>query len=224
MPKFILSIRKISLPPIAADLLFATLFGVYAFIVQQYIFQQPYIASFTPTAHAAYGQQQPLFEQVFFFHQPRTKTVLIHYYNQEFAIETGAKTFGELATFMPLAIEKEQLLKFWPVELVDGMEIRIPSDLYQTGVASWYGSYFHGRPTASTEPYNMYALTAAHRTLPLGTKVKVTNLLNKKTVVVRINDRGPYVGGRVIDLSFEAARQIGSVYRGLTHVAVEFVD
>src|SRR5918995_7022236 len=70
-----------------------------------------------------------------------------------------------------------------------------------SGTASWYGPGFHGRTTANGERYNMYELTAAHRSLPFGTKVRVTNRMNGKSVVVRINDRGPYGGGRVIDLS-----------------------
>lgn len=76
------------------------------------------------------------------------------------------------------------------------------------GQASYYGKEFHGKPTASGEIYNMHALTAAHRTLPFGTLVRVTNLKNGKSVVVRINDRGPFVKGRIIDLSREAARRI----------------
>lgn len=74
--------------------------------------------------------------------------------------------------------------------------------------ASWYGGKFHGRLTASGERYNMHALTAAHKTLPFGTKVKVTNLRNNKSVVVRINDRGPFIKGRVIDLSKTANQKI----------------
>ena len=77
------------------------------------------------------------------------------------------------------------------------------------GIASFYGKEFHGRKTASGEVYDMYKLTAAHRTLPFGTKVKVVNLLNGRSVTVRINDRGPFKKERVIDLSFEAARRIG---------------
>lgn len=72
------------------------------------------------------------------------------------------------------------------------------------GMASWYGGKFHGRTTASGEIYNMYSLTAAHKTMKFGTKVKVTNLSNNKSVVVRINDRGPFIKGRVIDLSKKA--------------------
>jgi rare lipoprotein A len=87
---------------------------------------------------------------------------------------------------------------------------------YQSGVASWYGGKFHGRKTASGETYNQNSLTAAHRSLPFGTKVRVTNTNNGDTVVVRINDRGPFVGGRVIDLSRAAASSIG--INGLGHV------
>lgn len=78
----------------------------------------------------------------------------------------------------------------------------------QAGMASWYGSKFHGRATASGERYNMNALTAAHKSLPFGTKVKVTNQKNGKSVVVIINDRGPFVKGRVIDLSKAAHDKI----------------
>lgn len=80
---------------------------------------------------------------------------------------------------------------------------------FQRGMASWYGPRFHGKPTASGERFNTYTLTAAHRTLPFGTKVRVTNTRNGRWVIVRINDRGPYRGGRIIDLSFAAAREIG---------------
>lgn len=77
---------------------------------------------------------------------------------------------------------------------------------YQVGKASWYGKRFHGRTTASGEDFDMFELTAAHRQLPLGTQVKVTNLRNGKWVIVRINDRGPYIEGRIMDLSYSAAR------------------
>ncbi len=80
---------------------------------------------------------------------------------------------------------------------------------YQSGVASWYGGYFHGRTTANGEKYNQWAMTAAHKTLPFGTRVKVTNTRNGDSVIVRINDRGPFIAGRVIDLSKAAANDIG---------------
>lgn len=80
---------------------------------------------------------------------------------------------------------------------------------YQVGMASWYGKSFHGRETASGEEFDMFELTAAHKQIPLGTYVKVTNLRNGKWVVVRVNDRGPYVGARIMDLSYSAARMLG---------------
>ncbi len=89
------------------------------------------------------------------------------------------------------------------------------------GYASWYGPGFHGRLSASGEPFNQYDLTAAHRTLPFGTRVRVTNLRNGSSVVVRINDRGPYHGNRIIDLSRAAARVLGLTRMGVAPVRVE---
>lgn len=91
----------------------------------------------------------------------------------------------------------------------------------QLGVASFYGPEFAERPTASGEPFDPQKLTAAHRTLPLGTRVRVTNLENGKQTVVRINDRGPYRNNRVIDLSRAAARKLGFVQDGIAHVRIE---
>lgn len=90
----------------------------------------------------------------------------------------------------------------------------------QIGRASWYGDDFHGRRTSSGETYNMYAMTAAHKTLPLGTYVRVRNTENGRSVEVRINDRGPFVRGRVIDLSYSAAKQLGIVGPGTAAVEV----
>jgi len=90
----------------------------------------------------------------------------------------------------------------------------------QTGKASWYGKKFHGRNTSSGERYDMYASTAAHKTLPFGTQVHVTNLRNGRSTVVRINDRGPFVKGRIIDLSYSSAREIGLVGPGVTDVRI----
>jgi len=94
---------------------------------------------------------------------------------------------------------------------------------YQIGTASWYGSYFQGRATASGEPYDMYDLTAAHPTLPLGSWVRVTNLRNGRAVVVRINDRGPIVPGRIIDLSYNTARVLHFESKGLQRVRLDVV-
>lgn len=90
----------------------------------------------------------------------------------------------------------------------------------QTGKASWYGKKFHGRKTANGETYDMYAMTAAHKTLPLGTWVRVDNLSNQKSAIVRVNDRGPFVTGRIIDLSYTAAEKIGVVGPGTAPVRV----
>jgi rare lipoprotein A len=94
---------------------------------------------------------------------------------------------------------------------------------YQIGTASWYGEDFDGKPTASGEPYDMYDMTAAHLTLPLGSYVRVTNLRNGKAVVVRVNDRGPIVPGRIIDLSYGAATALGYDKRGLQRVRLDVV-
>jgi rare lipoprotein A len=94
---------------------------------------------------------------------------------------------------------------------------------YQVGTASWYGSFFDGRPTASGEPYNMYDLTAAHPSLPLGSWVRVTNLHNGRAVVVKVNDRGPIVPGRIIDVSYGAARALNFKDKGLQRVRLDVV-
>ncbi len=94
----------------------------------------------------------------------------------------------------------------------------------EIGIASWYGKKFHGRLTAMGEVYDMYGMTAAHKELPLPTVVKVTNLDNGRTVVLRVNDRGPFHEDRVIDLSYEAARQLGFEHQGTAPVVVEALD
>jgi rare lipoprotein A len=94
---------------------------------------------------------------------------------------------------------------------------------YQIGTASWYGSYFDGKPTASGEAYDMHELTAAHPTLPLGSYVRVTNLHNGRAVVVRVNDRGPIVQGRIIDLSYGAAQVLQFQEKGLQRVRLDVV-
>ena len=98
-----------------------------------------------------------------------------------------------------------------------------PTTHVQVGVASWYGKEFHGRPTASGEIYDMYQPTAAHLTAPLGTYALVTNLENGQSIRVRINDRGPYKHRRILDLSYEAARQLDLVRSGTGRVQVDFL-
>lgn len=94
----------------------------------------------------------------------------------------------------------------------------------ETGRASWYGKAHHGKLTASGERFDMNALTAAHRTLPFGTIVRVTDLKSGKSVNVKINDRGPFRSDRIIDLSYEAAKRLGMVARGTARVEIKVVD
>ena len=99
-----------------------------------------------------------------------------------------------------------------------------PTRFVQTGIASWYGPGFHGKRTANGEIYDQHALTAAHQSLPLGTDVMVTNLENEQAIEVRINDRGPFVEGRIIDLSLAAAKSIGVYAPGTALVRVEVLS
>jgi len=100
---------------------------------------------------------------------------------------------------------------------------RVPIGWTQRGIASWYGPNFHGKYTSDGEIYNMYAFTAAHKTLPMNTIVKITNLNNGKSVIVRINDRGPFVKGRIIDLSYAAGKKIGLNKTGIAPVKLEVI-
>lgn len=108
--------------------------------------------------------------------------------------------------------------EFWPTETVQPNRTAVTY-----GVASWYGPGFHGETTAGGEVFDQYALTAAHRSLPFGSRVKVTNLDNGRSVIVRINDRGPWVSGRVIDLSRRAAESIGLIGKGIAKVKLETI-
>lgn len=94
----------------------------------------------------------------------------------------------------------------------------------ERGIASWYGTKFHHRKTSSGERYNMLAMTAAHKSLPLPTYVEVTNLQNGKKVIVKVNDRGPFEGNRIIDLSYAAAKKIGMIGRGTANVEVKAIN
>ncbi len=109
-----------------------------------------------------------------------------------------------------------------PTKRPPSMRVR-PGTVF-SGVASFYGPDFHGKLTANGEVYDMYGLTAAHRTLPLNTIIRVTNLANGKSLIVRINDRGPYVQGRMLDLSYGAALKLGFVSQGTTRVRVEVIE
>jgi len=123
------------------------------------------------------------------------------------------------------------LVKFYSVVLLALLAVVAPVafgkvDLgrSQQGVASLYSDAFHGRRTASGERYDKTALTAAHKTLPLGTEVRVTRIKTGDSVVVRINDRGPFVKGRIIDLSRRAARELGMIKKGVVKVRVEVIS
>jgi len=114
-----------------------------------------------------------------------------------------------------------------PVYEVFGQTYRVmdsSSGYKERGVASWYGKKFHGRLTSNREPYDMYAMTAAHKTLPLPTYVKVRNLRNDKTIIVRVNDRGPFVHNRIIDLSYAAALKLDMVQDGTSLVEVTAIS
>jgi len=101
---------------------------------------------------------------------------------------------------------------------------RLGGHYVETGVASWYGPGFHGLRTSNGEVYTAAEMTAAHQTLPLGTRVMVTNLENDRSIEVRVNDRGPFAKGRIIDLSHAAAREIGILDHGTANVRVESID
>ncbi|MGL4722728.1 MAG: septal ring lytic transglycosylase RlpA family protein [Desulfovibrionaceae bacterium] len=103
--------------------------------------------------------------------------------------------------------------RYYPLYSAEGFK--------EEGLASWYGKDFHGKKTSNGETYNMYAETAAHKTLPMGTIVKVTNVENKKSMVLRINDRGPFVGDRVIDLSYTAAVKLDVLPKGTARVRID---
>jgi rare lipoprotein A len=124
------------------------------------------------------------------------------------------KLFGLAA--LPAALLAFSFISLEPVNASQEQAVQTAS-----GQASWYGSKFHGRRTANGERYDMNQLTAAHRSLPFGTKVRVTNQRNGRAVVVRINDRGPFAGRRIIDLSRGAAGAIGMVNSGVAPVKLE---
>ncbi|WP_233799689.1 septal ring lytic transglycosylase RlpA family protein [Paraburkholderia sp. HP33-1] len=128
----------------------------------------------------------------------------------------GPQSFGNAPASSPSA-PASPLADAQPLT-EDGVDA---SDFHQIGRASWYGRFFHGHRTANGERYDMHALTAAHRTLPLGSYVRVTNPANSRSVIVRINDRGPYARGRVIDLSMAAAAMLDMRHSGTARVKIE---
>lgn len=125
------------------------------------------------------------------------------------------------ATTAELPRSKSGNMPFYEVYGVRYNVMNTSVDYKERGVASWYGKKFHGRPTSSGERYNMHAMTAAHKTLPLPTIVRVTNLTNGKSVIVRVNDRGPFVDNRIIDMSYAAAIELDMTQAGTAMVEVE---
>lgn len=112
-----------------------------------------------------------------------------------------------------------------PTVTANSPELEIPADtkplLVETGIASWYGAPYHNRRASNGEVYDMHAMTAAHRTLPLGSIVRVTNLESKQSAIVRITDRGPFIEGRIVDLSEAAAEKVGMLQKGTVQVELE---
>jgi rare lipoprotein A len=111
-----------------------------------------------------------------------------------------------------------------PVQAVAAAIAPAVTAFRQTGTASWYGKDLHGKKTASGELFDRYGLSAAHRTLPLGSMIRVTNLQNNRNTAVRVNDRGPFIRSRVIDLSYGAARELGFAAEGTAQVLIERLD
>ena len=129
---------------------------------------------------------------------------------------------GEPPTRKVIILPEKMDPSFRPYEVNGQRYYPLPDSegFVQFGKASWYGKKFHGRPTASGEPFDMYKKSAAHKILPLGTHVKITNLSNRRHTILRINDRGPFVKGRVIDLSYAAAKELGIVGPGVADVKI----
>lgn len=125
----------------------------------------------------------------------------------------------DISSKKPTAVEEDGLMD--RMNILAAQTVR---RFNQNGLASWYGRQFNGRPTASGESFDMHAMTAAHRSLPLNCYIRVTNQDNGKSVVVKVNDRGPFHGNRILDLSYGAAQQIGIMSRGVGNVTIERID
>jgi rare lipoprotein A len=117
--------------------------------------------------------------------------------------------FVVICSYFSNPIQSAEASRRHTVNAAKAHKTKLHSKTHRRGIASWYGPRFHGKKTANGERFNMYAMTAAHKTLPLSSYVEVTNLKNHRSIVVRINDRGPYHGKRAIDLSYAAAKELG---------------
>ena len=140
----------------------------------------------------------------------------------QIAPQTAVVQDGDMKA-IPQVTVKVDAAEIQKVDEVEASEEAAPAKQVGLGVASYYGNELAGNRTASGERFNPKELTAAHRTLPLGTKLRVTNLSNGKSVVVRVNDRGPYAKARILDLSHAAAQEISMVRRGTARVKLELI-
>ena len=125
---------------------------------------------------------------------------------------------------VPAQVSPENIERFYVVHGRRYAIMKSSQGFSETGTASWYGDPFHGRNTSNGEVYDMYEMTAAHKHLPLPTFIEVTNIQNNKRVILRVNDRGPFVGDRVLDLSFAAAKELDVIQSGTAHVSIRALD
>lgn len=150
----------------------------------------------------------------------------------EYIVKEGDSLSGISKKFFGSGVEWDVIAEANNVDSPDEIQtderllipFRSSKGYFQKGTASWYGKLFHGKETASGNNYDMYGYTAAHRSLPLGSKVRVINLQNGKDIVVNINDRGPYIKNRIIDLSYSAAKSLGIIDRGTQEVKIEVLS
>ena len=133
-------------------------------------------------------------------------------------------TILSLGSFTTLSLAKDNNIRAYKDRGIKYYPRYVKRGTVRYGKASWYGKPFHGRLTANGERYNMYKMTAAHRTYAMGTILKVTNLKNRRSVRVRVNDRGPFYSSRMIDLSYGAARKLGIVKKGIGRIKIEVVS
>ena len=147
-----------------------------------------------------------------------------HLRNQEYRAAGFTKRWLLLLSVIGIVLLLSLMSGEWSVRTAYSALLRWTSSAAQKGKASWYGPGFHGNRTSNGEIYNQHALTAAHPTLPEGTKVRVTNLENGKSVQVRINDRGPYIKGRIIDLSRGAAKKVDLLKDGTARIKLEVIS